>query len=408
MLKNNKNLRLYRNLAQAAVQALEEIFQQGNLADRVVQSTLKSNKKWGSKDRKFLAGTIYDVVRWYRRYYEVLGREPSTPSDWWQLLATKWYLDGETLPEWEEFEGIDSAAVLARYEELKSVRKIRESIPDWLDELGSQELPLQWDNTLAASNEQADLTIRVNTKLTTEDKLIQHLEKQQVIAEKTSTPNALVIPKRQKITQLEAYKRGWFEVQDISSQWVAPLLAPTPNSVVVDACAGAGGKSLHLANLINNKGKIIALDVSGRKLQELQKRAKRANSKCIYTQTIKHESSIEKLHDQADFLLLDVPCSGLGTLRRSPYTKWHLTPEFIEEIRQTQQDILQRYTPICKVGGRLVYATCSILPSENEQQVQTFLASTSGADFRLIQDKSILPQDGLGDGFYMALLERLS
>lgn len=401
-------MRLYRNLVQAVVQALQQIFEEEQLADRVVQTLLKSNKKWGSKDRRFIASTVYDVVRWYRLYYEILGHPPKTTTDWYQLLGVKWLLVEDSLPEWEEFEGIDKATVLARQKSLSNSRKIKASIPDWLDELGEKELGDLWEPTLHASNQQADLTLRVNTMLTTTDKLIKHLEKQQVIAQKTNTTNALLIPKRQKITHLTAFKKGWFEVQDLSSQWVAPLLNPKPNSFIIDACAGAGGKSLHLANLIKNKGKIVALDISARKLQELQKRAKRANSNCIYTQKITGVESIQNLEGKADYLLLDVPCSGLGTLKRNPNIKWHLTPDFIASIQNTQQHILEHYTKMCKIGGKMVYATCSILPTENEVQVQHFLEADYGQGFRLIQDKSILPQDGVGDGFYMALLERTS
>jgi 16S rRNA (cytosine967-C5)-methyltransferase len=393
---------------QAAVSALQQIFDEGKLADRVVQPLLKSNKKWGSKDRKFIASNVYDVVRWYRLYYEALGRTPQTALDWYHLLATKWYLAGEELPDWEEFASLDKAAILARHAEVTTVRKIKASIPDWLDELGQKELGSQWDATLHASNQLADLTIRVNTMLTTPDKLIKHLEKQNVVAQKTNTANALIIPTRQKITHLQAFKKGWFEVQDLSSQWVAPLLNPKPNSLVIDACAGAGGKSLHLANLIKNKGKVIAMDITASKLQELQKRAKRANSNCIYTQTIKNTDTVRNSYDKADYLLLDVPCSGLGTLRRNPNIKWHLSPSFVSEIRATQQSILKNYTKMCKIGGKVVYATCSILPSENEEQIQQFLKADYGQGFQLLQDKSILPQDGVGDGFYMALLERTS
>lgn len=401
-------MRLYRNLVQAVVQALQQIFDDKQLADRVVPILLKSNKKWGSKDRRFIASTIYDVVRWYRLYYEILGQQPKSEQDWYELLAIKWLLVEDSLPDWEEFEEMDKATILSKYTTLSSNRKIKASIPDWLDELGQEELGDLWEPTLHASNQQADLTIRVNTMLTTKGKLIQHLAKQNVVAQETNTTHALLIPKRQKITHLAAFKKGWFEVQDLSSQWVAPLLNPKPNSFIIDACAGAGGKSLHLANLIKNKGKIVAMDISARKLQELQKRAKRANSNCIYTQKINGLEGLQDLHNKADYLLLDVPCSGLGTLRRSPNIKWHLTPDFIAEIKTTQQYILEHYTKMCKIGGNMVYATCSILPSENELQVQAFLKADYGQGFRLIQDKSILPQDGVGDGFYMALLERTS
>lgn len=400
-------MRLYRNLVQASIIALQDIFDQKKLADSVVQTTLRSNKKWGSKDRRFIASTVYDVVRWYRLYHESLGFEPKTTADWWSLLATKWWIADEELPNWEEFKNVDKDTVIAQHKDKIASRGIKESIPDWLDNLGLEELGENWDKTLSASNTQANLYIRVNSNLTTVDAVIAALEKEGIVAEKTALENALLIPIRKKLTQLKIFRKGWFEIQDLSSQLVASWLNPSTDKVVVDACAGAGGKSLHLAAIMQNKGEIIALDISNRKLKELQKRTKRAGVTIVRTKTIKDITSSQNLEEKADFLLLDVPCSGLGTLGRNPNAKWHLSLDFVAEIKETQAAILQNYTAICKKGGQLVYATCSILPSENEKQIETFLQSEKGADFRLIKDKSILPQDGWGDGFYMALLERL-
>jgi 16S rRNA (cytosine967-C5)-methyltransferase len=187
---------------------------------------------------------------------------------------------------------------------------------------------------------------------------------------------------------------------------VAPLLAPEPGMRVVDACAGGGGKTLHLAALMQSKGQLIALDTLEWKLEALKKRARRAGASNIETRVIENSKVIKRLHGSADRLLLDVPCSGLGVLRRNPDSKWKLSPAQIEQLRATQQDILQRYSPIVRPGGRMVYATCSILPSENEMQVATFLASEAGKDFRLLEERRILPQDAGFDGFYIALLER--
>jgi 16S rRNA (cytosine967-C5)-methyltransferase len=179
-----------------------------------------------------------------------------------------------------------------------------------------------------------------------------------------------------------------------------------PGLRVVDACAGAGGKTLHIASLMENKGQIIALDIYGNKLNELKRRAKRNGAFNIETRAIETTKVIKKLYDQADRVLIDAPCSGLGVLRRNPDAKWKLQPEFIEEIKKTQQDILQQYSRIVKPGGQLVYATCSILPSENEKQIQDFLASEFGKEFTFARDKKVLSHKSGYDGFYMALLER--
>jgi 16S rRNA (cytosine967-C5)-methyltransferase len=174
---------------------------------------------------------------------------------------------------------------------------------------------------------------------------------------------------------------------------------------VIDACAGAGGKSLHLAALLKNKGRIVALDTVDWKLEELKKRAKRAGAAdIIETRVIESMKSIKRLYDSADRLLLDVPCSGLGVLKRNPDAKWKLSEEFIKEVRQTQSTILNEYSPMVKPGGLMVYSTCSILPSENEKQVETFLNSNQGK-FELIEENHLLPSEGF-DGFYMALIRR--
>ena len=173
---------------------------------------------------------------------------------------------------------------------------------------------------------------------------------------------------------------------------------------VIDACAGAGGKTLHLAALMKNKGKLIAMDVEATKLTELQKRARRAGVSNLEIRTIDSSKTIKRLENSADRLLLDVPCSGLGVLKRNPDAKWKLSPEFIQNVRDLQQHILQDYCNMIKKQGLLVYSTCSILPSENEQQVERFLKNNEDK-FELLEEKHHWPSDGF-DGFYMALFRR--
>src|SRR5690606_1424552 len=187
---------------------------------------------------------------------------------------------------------------------------------------------------------------------------------------------------------------------------VAEFLDVTPGIRVVDTCAGAGGKTLHIASLMENKGQIIALDIYANKLHELKRRAKRNGAFNIETRHIESSKVIKKLYDKADRVLIDAPCSGLGVLRRNPDAKWKLKPEFIDDIKKTQQDILQQYSRIVKPGGRLVYATCSILSSENEQQVKQFLTSDNGKAFTFVKEKKVLAHESGYDGFYMALLEK--
>jgi len=174
---------------------------------------------------------------------------------------------------------------------------------------------------------------------------------------------------------------------------------------VVDACAGGGGKTLHLAALMKNKGRIIAMDTEDWKLDELKKRARRAGaSDIIETRVIDSSKVIKRLENSADQLLLDVPCSGLGVLRRNPDAKWKLSADFIEKVKIQQLEILSQYSSMLKPGGVLVYSTCSIFPSENEKQVESFLQS-EGGKFDLLEQKTLLPSAGF-DGFFMARMKK--
>ena len=187
---------------------------------------------------------------------------------------------------------------------------------------------------------------------------------------------------------------------------VARFLDPQPGMRVIDACAGAGGKSLHMASLMENKGQVIALDIYENKLLELKRRARRNGIHNLETRLIDSTKVIKKLYGQADKVLIDAPCTGLGVLKRNPDTKWKLQPEFLEEIKRTQQEILQSYSKMVKDGGDLVYATCSILPSENQNQIKHFLTTEAGKGFTLQTEKTLFPSETGYDGFYMALLKK--
>ena len=214
----------------------------------------------------------------------------------------------------------------------------------------------------------------------------------------------MVLNERQNVFKTKAFKNGFFEVQDASSQLVAPYLEVKPGMRVIDTCAGAGGKTLHLAAQMENKGQLIAMDIYGGKLAELKKRARRAGAHNINTRVIEGSKTIKKLKNSADRILIDAPCSGLGVIKRNPDSKWKLQPEFVDRIKQTQAEILDSYSSMLKVNGLLVYATCSILPSENEKQVEKFLSKNK--NFKLHKDLKVSPTDSGFDGFYMALLER--
>ena len=402
-------MRLHRNLCFAVIDGLLQIFNEDAYADKVIQQLLKRDKRWGSRDRGFVAETTYDIVRWKRLYAEIANvKEPFSRDDAWRLFAVWATLKGIKLPDWKYFENTPTRKIKGRFDELSKIRKFKESVPDWIDELGVKELgEALWTKELAKQNEQADVILRVNTLKTNKKELQLRLQSDAIETDFLDThPSALKLKERANVFKTEAFKDGWFEVQDASSQLVADYLDVKPGMKVVDVCAGAGGKTLHLASLMENKGQIIAMDIYESKLKKLKIRARRNGVHNIEMKVIDSTKPIKKLHGKADRLLIDAPCSGLGVLRRNPDSKWKLEPEFLDRIRQTQQDVLIQYSKMVKPGGKMVYATCSVLPSENQKQVDAFLTSESGKDFTFIKQQNIFAHKSGFDGFYMALLEK--
>ncbi|PTX43323.1 16S rRNA (cytosine967-C5)-methyltransferase [Christiangramia gaetbulicola] len=402
-------MRLHRNLVFATVDALAEIFNEGNYADKVIEKTLKRDKRWGSRDRSFIAETTYDIVRWKRLYAEIAEvKEPFKREDLFRMFAVWCVLRGVQIPDWPQFEKTPERRIKGKFDELSKIRKFRESVPDWMDEIGAKELGEKvWTNEIHALNKQAPVVIRANKLKTTPQELAKKLSEEGIeTTNLRNYPEALELKERANIFRTAAFKDGLFEVQDASSQRVAEFLDVEPGMRVVDTCAGAGGKTLHLAALMANKGQIIALDIYGNKLKELKRRAKRAGAHNVETRSIDSTKVIKKLYGTADRVLIDAPCSGLGVLSRNPDAKWKLQPDFLDKIRNTQLEILEQYSKIVKKGGKLVYATCSVLPSENQQQVQKFLKTESGKEFKLLREKSILSSESGYDGFYMASLQK--
>jgi len=401
-------MRLHRNLVLAVIDSLNYIFNDGLYADKVVEKTLKRDTRWGARDRKFIAETVYDCVRWKRLYNEIAGtKDHYTQENLWKIFSVWATLKGISLPDWKQFEGTPVRRIKGKFDELQGQRVYKESIPDWLDELGEKELGKQWGKEINALNKQADVVLRANTLKTSKERLKKLLLEDEIETNFIKGyKDALVLNERKNVFRTQAFKNGLFEVQDASSQLVSEFLEVKPGMRVVDACAGAGGKTLHLAALMENKGQIIALDIYENKLKELKRRAKRDGAHNIETRYIKSTKIVKKLFNSADRVLIDAPCTGLGVLRRNPGAKWKLKPEFVDEIQIKQLEILNTYAKLVKLGGKLVYATCSILPSENEKQVKSFLDSHK--DFKFIAEKVILPSDSGFDGFYMALLEKVN
>ena len=286
---------------------------------------------------------------------------------------------------------------------------VRLSYPLWLVERLVNDLGLEETlATLAAMNLRAPMAIRVNTVKVSREALIDRLAEENVVARPTAlAPAGLVLETRVNAFGLTAFQDGLFEVMDEGSQLVAELVAPPPGGRVADACAGAGGKTLAIAASMNNKGRVLALDTDGRKLEELRRRARRAGLSNVAARAITDEA---RLPEEArvggwDRVLVDAPCSGLGTLRRNPEARWRLTPASVAGFPTRQLALLVTYAPLCAVGGRLIYATCTILEDENEKVVERFLAERP--DFVRVPVKEIWGRalaEQVGDGLTLRLL----
>ena len=385
------------------------IFNEGEYADKVIEKVLRYDKRWGARDRAFIAETTYDIVRWKRLYSEIAEvHEPYSRPHLFRLFAVWCVLRGVKIPDWKQLEGTPERRIKGRFDELSKIRKFRESVPDWMDELGEKSLGNElWTKEIAALNQQADVILRTNTLKIARPQLKTFLAKESIETEiLEGYPDALRLKERKNVFTTGAFKDGLFEVQDASSQLVAPYLEVEPGQRVIDACAGAGGKTLHLASMMQNKGQLIALDIYESKLKKLKVRARRNGVHNVETRVIDSNKVIKKLHNSADRVLLDAPCSGLGVIRRNPDSKWKLEPEFIDRIMGVQQDILQNYSKMVKKGGQMVYATCSILPQENSDQVKKFLESENGKEFEFVRENNVYASKNGFDGFYMALLKR--
>lgn len=389
-------MKVHRILAEAAVAVADAVFTGQRVLDRELAAAFARHPKWGKRDRAFVAETVFEVVRWRRALAFVAGCAETAA-----LCAAQWRRMGIAVPEWWRHGGGDEAEMAERESALPDQpRAVRESIPGWLDELGEREFGGAWDAELAALNRKPRVFLRVNALRNTREEAIAWLAEQGVEAwEMDGMPSALVLPAGKSLPKALRLD-GRVEIQDAGSQLIAPLLGAQPGETVIDACCGAGGKTLHLAAILGNQGIIEALDVEPRKLEELKRRAEAAGATCIRAARI-DAAKVSALEGQGDRLLIDAPCSGLGTLKRQPDLKWRLSPAQLDQVRGVQRDLLASYPSMLRRGGVLVYATCSILGSENRCAVDGLVRS---GRFEWREELRISPAATGFDGFYAAAM----
>lgn len=382
---------------------LSEIIKNKQPPDRVLDFHFKQHRKWGSRDRRFFAEITYECVRYFRKYWVLSGLGS-------QLNENKIQID-EIKKVLKCYFQIQYPEVVTPYQvELSSfpseLRLIDEtSYSDYFFDLGLTELGEQWPSVARRLNQSPPVFLRTNT-LKIERSQLQSLLMSE--GHETESVNesavALKLKVRKSLSATNSFQAGLFEIQDLSSQKVAELLKPKPGEKIVDACAGGGGKTLHLASLSKNKAALVAMDIYQPKLTRLLARADRAGAQQIRTQLIDSQQVIHKFENYADALLLDVPCSGSGVIRRHPETKWQFRQNDWLKIQKTQDQILQDYSKIVKPGGRMVFSTCSIFPSENEKKLNQFLSTHP--EWTLESKQTLWPEENGGDGFFMAQLNK--
>lgn len=392
---------------EGVVRVLDAVMGKREYADKALERYFKTNKNAGSDDRAFISEMVYDAVRNWSYLVWFTGDRFSFKRDGlWLLVGNLLLLKGYELPEYQEFASLSPAHVAERANRRNLPRTIRRSVSEELDALAVEQMGEEaWERELEAMNTPADVLLRVNTLQQDKASLAAGLLADGLATEELpGYPDALRLVERTNIFRHPLFAQGAFEIQDAGSQRIAPFLGVEPGMRVVDACAGAGGKTLHLASLMQNKGRIVAMDVEGFKLEELKNRAQRNGVSIIETRVIEGMKTIKRLEGSADRLLLDVPCTGSGVLKRNPDAKYKIDRRFFARVSALQQEIIENYSRMLKPGGVMVYATCSVFKGENEDRVAQFLADFP--EFVLEEQLTHRPSETHFDGFFMARIRK--
>lgn len=371
---------------QATIELLSESIETQYPADRLMANYFRARRYIGSKDKAAISEYFYQVLR-NRLGLEYLleGQQLAvTPA---RLLAALLHLEGQQLANiFTSQRHQPTRLASSELERLRQIDKkqlqtapehVQLNIPDWLEPHLRASLGGDFINEITAANQRASTDIRVNTLKINRSSLNQLLGEMGYRAEECRySPWGLRFSSRVALFNSKSFQQGMFEIQDEGSQLLAWVSNVQAGQKVVDFCAGAGGKTLAMAAMMNNKGVIYACDVHSKRLQETLRRAKRAGVHNIRTHCLssEHDKWVKQHREISDVVLIDAPCSGTGTWRRSPDSRWNLTAERLEKLQVLQRSILQSAARLVKPGGRLLYATCSLLRAENEEQVSAFLS----------------------------------
>ena len=413
----------------SCAEVLEESFSNNFSADSQLSLFFKKNKNIGKSERSLIADTYYNVIR-NKRYLEALG---STSNPFKLILIYLIKLQGRSirdlLPMISEENGIWLTKIKAN--KLTNIDlSVKLSLPDWfwskLSTQYNEKIAIKIANSLLLP---AQLCVRVNAlKGKNRQEVITELkesfpEVQDQIFETKISPIGIILPRGSFIQKHPLYLEGNVEIQDEGSQLLSYLADAKRGQMVADFCAGAGGKTLAMASMMKNTGRIYSFDISGKRLDNLKVRLKRSGASNISMQRISSENDnkIKRLKEKFDRVLVDAPCTGFGTLRRNPDLKWKHSEKSLMELIAKQRNILQSAARLCKKKGLLIYATCSLLNEENEEQVTNFLSKN--LDFKLLSKTVILEKYGISlsdkkylklnpfendtDGFFGAVMEKV-
>lgn len=416
---------------QAAIEILTSLETEKRPAAEAVKAWMLTHRFAGSKDRAQIGDLVFGALRWKQSSAWRLGAD--TPRAWvwgalrwgfgWSFEAIEQSVIGDPHAPTPMTEQERTALASATLDGAPA--HVRGDYPEWLDASFARVFGDTRAEEGAALAAPAPLDLRTNTLKATRDKLIEALSESPKLSAAppptTYAPDGVRIPWSQGRTfpwaTEQSFLKGWFEVQDEGSQLTAMLSGAASGMQVADVCAGGGGKTLALAALMQNKGQIFAYDVDGRRLAPLKERADRAGARNIQIRTpMRSKDALEDLRGRMDIVFVDAPCTGSGTWRRNPDSKWRLRPNALAMRVQEQREALALAAPLVKGGGKLIYVTCSVLPEENEDAVAAFLAAN--ADFTHAPGSISFPvhERAIGvqmtplitgcDGFYIAVLQR--
>ena len=421
------------NLIRQAAVMLANILDFNSPADAKLSDFFRNNRDLGTKDRAFVAESVYGVLRRLRYLSAVTANEENDPDDARKLVLA-WLLrvQGKSIRELEPVLN-EQQTEWAHTIKAKSTDNlplaVQADVRDWLwAKLVAQYGEAEALTICRSMFEQASLDLRVNTvKASREDThkkmLAENINNEDKIELTPYSPTGLRMPGRMNISKHVLFTAGVIEVQDEGSQLLAYLVAPKRGQMVADFCAGAGGKTLAIGALMKNTGRLYAFDISEKRLMNLGKRLKRSGLSNLHAQLITSENDpkLKRLNGKFDRVLVDAPCSGFGTLRRNPDLKWRFEEADIAELNSKQTNILARAAKLVKAGGRLIYATCSLLIDENEAIADAFLSANS--EFKLVPANEVLSQQQIKidtgnylkllphlhgtDGFFAAVFERI-